>query len=74
MLPHQEDAIPLEASPLPPIPIQEISEDRAFTEIVISPTPKRFLKIISKPEIRTSLRALTFESVFAAIARGNTSI
>ncbi|MBW4561668.1 MAG: MFS transporter [Mojavia pulchra JT2-VF2] len=67
MVQHQEDAIPLEASTLPPIPIQEISEDRSLTETVISATPKRFLKLISKPEIRTSLRALTFESVFAAI-------
>jgi Na+/melibiose symporter-like transporter len=64
---HQEDAISVEASPLPPVPIQEIFEDRVFTETVISPTPKLFLKFVSKPEIRTSLKALTFESVFAAI-------
>ncbi|MEJ1934983.1 MFS transporter, partial [Nostoc sp. NIES-2111] len=57
----------LESSPFPPIPIQEISEDRTLTETVISATPKRFLKIISKSEIRTSLKALTFESVFATI-------
>ncbi|OUL28254.1 MFS transporter [Nostoc sp. 106C] len=67
MNPHQENAIPLEASSLPVIPIQEIPEDRALTETVISPTPKRFLKFVSKLEIRTSLRALTFESVFASI-------
>ncbi|OUL36116.1 MFS transporter [Nostoc sp. T09] len=67
MEPHQEDAILLEESSLPPIPIQEISEDRALTETVLSQTPKRFLKFISKAEIRTSLKALTFESVFATI-------
>ncbi len=63
---HQEDTIPIEASSLPPIPIQEISEDRALTETVLSPTPKLLWKI-PKPEIRTSLRALTYESVFATI-------
>ncbi|HEY9803007.1 MAG TPA: MFS transporter [Leptolyngbyaceae cyanobacterium] len=67
MLPNQEDVIPLESTTLPPIPIQEISEDRALTETVISPSPKRFLKIISKSDIRHSLKVLTFESVFATI-------
>jgi Na+/melibiose symporter-like transporter len=67
MVPSQEDSIFLEANLLPPIPIQEISEDRSLTETVISPSPKRFLKFVSKPEIRTSLKALTFESVFATI-------
>ncbi|NEU76539.1 MFS transporter [Hassallia byssoidea VB512170] len=66
MLRQQEDDISVETSSLPPVPIQEISEDRALTETVLSPTPKLLLKI-SKPEIRTSLTALTFESVLATI-------
>jgi Na+/melibiose symporter-like transporter len=63
--PHEDD-ISVETSSLPPIPIQEISEDRTLTETVLFPTPKLFLKI-SKLEIRKSLKALTFESVFAAV-------
>ncbi|MEH2213192.1 MFS transporter [Nostoc sp.] len=66
MVQPQEDDISVEASSLPPVPIQEISEDRALTETVLFPTPKLFLKI-PKPEIRQSLRALTYESVFAAV-------
>lgn len=66
MKPHQEDTIPLEVSSLPPIPIQEISEDRALTETVLSLSPKLLWKI-PKPEIRTSLKALTYESLFATI-------
>ncbi|MBE8970323.1 MFS transporter [Nostocales cyanobacterium LEGE 12452] len=66
MVQPQEDDISVEASSLPPVPIQEISEDRALTETVLFPTPKLFLKI-SKPEIRQSLKALTYESVFAAV-------
>ncbi|MDZ8107559.1 MAG: MFS transporter [Nostoc sp. DedQUE12a] len=66
MVHPQEDDISLEASSLPPVPIQEISEDRALTETVLFPTPKLFVKI-PKVEIRQSLRALTYESVFAAI-------
>ncbi|MBD2195833.1 MULTISPECIES: MFS transporter [Calothrix] len=64
---HPEDTILIEVTSFPPIPIQEIPEDRALTETVISPTPKQFLKFISKPEIRISLRALTCESIFASI-------
>ncbi len=64
---HQEDVVPLAASPFTLVPIQEISEDRALTETVISPSVKLFLKFVSKSEIRTSLKALTCESVFAAI-------
>ncbi|MBN3891776.1 MAG: MFS transporter [Nostoc sp. JL31] len=66
MVQPQEDDISVEASSLPPVPIQEISEDRALTETVLFPTPKLFLKI-SKPEIRQSLRTLTYESVLAAV-------
>jgi Na+/melibiose symporter-like transporter len=66
MVQPQEDDISVEASSLPPVPIQEISEDRALVETVLFPTPKLFLKI-SKLEIRQSLRALTYESVFAAV-------
>ncbi|MFN6481610.1 MULTISPECIES: MFS transporter [unclassified Nostoc] len=66
MVQPQEDDISVEASSLPPVPIQEISEDRALTETVLFPTPKLFLKI-SKLEIRQSLRVLTYESVFAAV-------
>jgi MFS family permease len=49
-----------------PLPIQEISEDRELTETVILPTNLPINKL-SKPEIRTSLRALTLESLFAAV-------
>ncbi|MDZ7956050.1 MFS transporter [Nostoc sp. DedQUE09] len=66
MVQPQKDDISVEASSLPPVPIQEISEDRALTETVLFPTAKLFLKI-SKPEIRQSLKALTYESVFAAV-------
>ncbi|PHM07488.1 MFS transporter [Nostoc sp. 'Peltigera malacea cyanobiont' DB3992] len=66
MVQPQEDDISVEASSLPPVPIQEISEDRTLTETVLFPTPKLFLKI-SKPEIRQSLRTLTYESVLAAV-------
>ncbi|MHC5765409.1 MAG: MFS transporter [Nostoc sp.] len=66
MVQPQEDDISVEASSLPPVPIQEISEDRVLTETVLFPTPKLFLKI-SKPEIRQSLRTLTYESVLAAV-------
>ncbi|MFN6464041.1 MAG: MFS transporter [Nostoc sp. DedVER02] len=66
MLQPQEDDISIEGNSLPPVPIQEISEDRALTETVLFPTPNLFLKI-SKLEIRQSLKALTYESVFAAV-------
>ncbi|MEH2352845.1 MFS transporter [Nostoc sp.] len=66
MVQPQEDNISVEASSLPPVPIQEISEDRALTETVLFPTPKLFLKI-PKLQIRQSLRALTYESVFATV-------
>ncbi|WP_341529463.1 MFS transporter [Nostoc sp. UHCC 0302] len=66
MVQSHEDDISVETSSLPPIPIQEILEDRTLTETVLFPTPKLFLKI-SKLEIRKSLKALTFESVFAAV-------
>jgi MFS family permease len=48
-----------------PVPIQEIAEDRAFTETLLlteNPTLK-----LTKPQIRSSLRALTLESLFAAV-------
>ena len=48
-----------------PLPIQEIPEDRALTETVLLPT--NLSVKLSKPQIRTSLRALTLESVFAAV-------
>src|SRR4028118_932889 len=63
MFEQQEDNILLETSPLP---IQEIPEDRALTETKLPPTPKPPFKI-SKPEIRTSLRALTTEGSFATV-------
>ena len=63
MFRQSEDDLLVETSPLP---IQEIAEDRAITETLLPPTPKLLFKI-SKPEIRTSLRALTFESVFATV-------
>jgi MFS family permease len=66
MIGQQEDDIVVETSPLPPLPIQEIAEDRALTETVFAPIPKLLFKI-SKPEIRTSLKSLTFESVFATV-------
>ncbi|MBD2530784.1 MFS transporter [Nostoc flagelliforme FACHB-838] len=66
MVQPQQDEISVEANSLPPVPIQEISEDRALTETVLFPTPKLSFKI-SKLEIRQSLKALTYESVFAAV-------
>ncbi|MDF2388196.1 MFS transporter [Nostoc ellipsosporum NOK] len=66
MIQPQEDDISVEASSLPPVPIQEISEDRVLTETVIFPTPKLLVKL-SKQQIRQSLRALTYESVCAAL-------
>jgi hypothetical protein len=48
-----------------PLPIQEIPEDRELTETVILPTNLPIK--LSKPQIRTSLRALTLESLFAAV-------
>lgn len=48
-----------------PLPIQEIPEDRALTETVLLSTNPP-LKL-SKPQIRSSLRALTLESLFAAV-------
>ena len=48
-----------------PLPIQEIPEDRALTETVLLPTNLP-LKL-SKPQIRSSLSALTIESLFAAV-------
>lgn len=66
MLRQQEDDISVETSSLPPVPIQEISEDGTLTQTLLSPTPNLLLKI-SKPEIRTSLKALTIESVLASI-------
>lgn len=48
-----------------PLPIQENPEDRALTETVLLPTNPP-LKL-SKPQIRSSLRALTLESLFAAV-------
>jgi hypothetical protein len=63
MFGQQEDELLVETIPLP---IQEISEDRALTETKLPPTPKPPFKI-SKPEIRTSLRALTTEGGFATV-------
>ncbi|MBW4455579.1 MAG: MFS transporter [Nostoc indistinguendum CM1-VF10] len=48
-----------------PLPIQEIPEDRELPETVIPPTNLPIK--LSKPQIRTSLRALTLESLFAAV-------
>ena len=47
------------------LPIQEIPKDRELTETVILPTNLSIK--LSKPQIRTSLRALTIESLFAAV-------
>ncbi|WP_445241332.1 MFS transporter [Microcoleus vaginatus] len=47
-----------------PLPLQEIQEDIALPETVLLTTPP--LKL-SKPETRSSLRALTLESVFATL-------
>src|SRR4028118_720684 len=63
MFGQQEDDILVEMIPLP---IQEIPENRALTETILPPTPKPPFKI-SKPEIRTSLRALTTEGGFATV-------
>ncbi|MEH2326807.1 MAG: MFS transporter [Nostoc sp.] len=66
MVQPQEDEISVEARSLLSVPIHEVSEHRALTEKVLFPTPKLFLKI-SKLEIRKSLKALTYESVFATL-------
>ena len=50
-----------------PLPIQEISEDRALTETVLATTNLNPPHKLSKPQIRSSLRALTVESIFAAV-------
>ncbi|HEY9669049.1 MAG TPA: MFS transporter [Coleofasciculaceae cyanobacterium] len=65
MNPQLEDNSLVETSPLP---IQKIPKDRALTETEtkLPPTPKPHFKI-SKPEIRTSLRALTTEGGFATV-------
>lgn len=48
-----------------PLPIQDISEDKVLTKTVLLPTDPP-LKL-SKRQIRSSLRALTIESLFAAV-------
>lgn len=61
MLEKEEDRSLVEKKPLP---LQEIQEDIASLETVLLTNPP--LKI-PKPEIRSSLRALTSEAVFATI-------
>ncbi len=62
MLSQQEDdSVVIEGIP---VPIQETSENQAVTQTLLPPNPH--LKI-SKPEIRTSLKALTLESIFASV-------
>jgi len=61
MLSQQEDDSVVEKILLP---IVEIPEDRSLTQSLLPPNPP--LKI-SKPQIRTSLKALTLESVFASV-------
>ncbi len=61
MLSQLEDYSLVETRPLP---LQEIQEDRALSETVVLTNPPQK---ISKPEIRTSLRGLTIESVFATV-------
>ena len=47
-----------------PLSLEEIPENRALLETIILPdSPQK----ISKPEIRSSLKALTLESIFAAV-------
>ena len=46
------------------LPIQEISGDMALSETVL---PANLPLKLSKPQIRSSLRALTFESLFATV-------
>lgn len=48
------------------VPIHERSEDVVVMETVVPVTSKLPLKV-SKPEIRTSLKALTLESIFATV-------
>ncbi|MBD2778440.1 MFS transporter [Iningainema tapete] len=62
MFSKQEDEIKVETS----LPIQEIPEDRAIAETIFPSTSNPAIKI-SKPQIRTSLKALTIESVFASV-------
>ncbi|GAB1542893.1 hypothetical protein NUACC21_55670 [Scytonema sp. NUACC21] len=63
MFGQQEEDFLVEASP---IPIQEVSEDRALVETILPPTPKLPFKI-SKAEIRISLKALTLESLLSTL-------
>ena len=62
MFQELEDESLVEMSPLP---IQEIAEDRALSETVLLPTNSP-LKL-AKPQIRSSLKALTVESLLAAV-------
>jgi MFS family permease len=48
-----------------PLPIQEITGDRALLETVLTSINPPFK--LSKPQIRSSLRALTLESLFATV-------
>ncbi len=63
MLDSQNDDFLTEITSLP---IHEISEEVVVVESVVPATSKLPLKI-SKPEIRTSLKALTVESIFATV-------
>ncbi|WP_333461016.1 MULTISPECIES: hypothetical protein [unclassified Microcoleus] len=64
MLDRPEDNILVEPSPLAPLAIQEMPEDKALSETVLSANG-RFK--IAKADIRTSLKALTTEGAFATV-------
>lgn len=64
MIDRPEDNILAEPTPLAPLAIQEMPEDKALSETVLSAN-RRFK--IAKADIRTSLKALTTEGAFATV-------
>ncbi|MBW3585358.1 MAG: MFS transporter, partial [Cyanobacteria bacterium 0813] len=64
MLHPQEDNILVETSPLAPLAIQEIPDNKALSEPILTTNPH--LKI-PKRDIRKSLKALSTEGAFATV-------
>ncbi|MEP6487611.1 MFS transporter [Microcoleus vaginatus GB2-A3] len=64
MLTPHEDSILVETSPLVPLAIEEIPDNKALSETVVTTNPH--LKI-PKRDIRKSLKALTTEGAFATV-------
>ncbi|HEY9298280.1 MAG TPA: MFS transporter, partial [Phormidium sp.] len=64
MLHPQQDSILVETSPLTPLVIEEIPDNKALSEPILTTNPH--LKI-PKRDIRKSLKALTTEGAFATV-------